>query len=62
MHGQLRELGNSGRHLYLWFERYQDLLARGLAAELTLDAAHHAVYNVPRRARHRLAHGGLPHE
>ena len=38
-HEQLRELGNSGRHLYPWFERHQDVLARGLAAELALDAA-----------------------
>jgi hypothetical protein len=45
-HEQLRELGNSGRHLYPWFERHQDVLARGLAAELTLDAAQGAVYHV----------------
>lgn len=43
---QLRELGNSGRHLYPWFERHQDVLARGVAAELTLDAAQGAVYHV----------------
>lgn len=36
-HERLRELGNSGRHLYPWFERHQAVLARGLAAELTLD-------------------------
>jgi hypothetical protein len=40
------ELGNSGRPLYPWFERHQDVLARGLAAELALDAAHSAVYHV----------------
>jgi hypothetical protein len=45
-HERLRELGNSGRHLYPWFERHQDVLARGMAAELTLDAAHQAVYHV----------------
>jgi hypothetical protein len=45
-HELLRELGNSGRHLYPWFERHQDVLARGLAAELTLDAAQGAVYHV----------------
>jgi hypothetical protein len=45
-HEQLRELGNSGRHLYPWFERNQDVLARGMAAELTLDAAQGAVYHV----------------
>jgi hypothetical protein len=45
-HERLRELGNSGRHLYPWFERHQDALARGMAAELTLDAAHQAVYHV----------------
>jgi hypothetical protein len=45
-HEQLRELGNSGRHLYAWFERHQDVLARGMAAELTLDAAHQAVYHL----------------
>lgn len=45
-HEQLRELGNSGRHLYPWFERHQDVLARGMAAELTLDAAQGAVYHV----------------
>jgi hypothetical protein len=45
-HEQLRELGNSGRHLHPWFERHQDVLARGMAAELTLDAAQCAVYHV----------------
>ncbi len=45
-HEQLRELGSGGRHLYPWFERHQDVLARGLAAELALEAAHHAVYHV----------------
>jgi len=45
-HERLRELGNSGRHLYPWFERHQDVLARGMAAELTLDAADSAVYHV----------------
>ena len=45
-HEQLRELGNTGRHLYPWFERHQDVLARGMAAELTLDAAHQAAYHV----------------
>ena len=43
-HERLRELGNSGRHLYPWFERHQHALGRGLAAELTLNAA--AVYHV----------------
>ena len=42
-HEQLRQLGNSGRHLYPWFERHRAVLARGLAAELTLDAAQSAV-------------------
>jgi hypothetical protein len=32
--------------LYPWFGRHQDVLARGMAAELTLDAAHQAVYHV----------------
>ena len=45
-HDQLRELGNSGRHLYPWFERHEDVLGRGLAAELVLKAAHSAVYHV----------------
>jgi hypothetical protein len=45
-HEQLRALASSGRHLYPWFERHQDVLARGLAAELALEAAHHAVYQV----------------
>src|SRR5437588_4688166 len=45
-HEQLRELGNSGRHLHLWFERHKGVLARGMAAELTLDAAQGAVYHV----------------
>jgi hypothetical protein len=45
-HEQLRELGNRRRHLYPWFERHRDVLARGMAAELTLDAAHQAVYHV----------------
>jgi hypothetical protein len=45
-HEQLRELGNGGRHLYPWFERHQDTLARRLAAELTVDAAQGAVYHV----------------
>jgi hypothetical protein len=44
-HDQLRELG--GRHLYPWFEQHEDLLARGLAAELALGAPHRAVYHVP---------------
>ena len=45
-HERLRELGKSGRHLHPWFERHQDVLAREMAAELTLDAAHSAVYHV----------------
>jgi hypothetical protein len=45
-HEQLRELGNAGRHLYPWFERHEDILGRGLAAELALNAAHSAVYHV----------------
>ena len=44
-HEQLRELGSSGRHLYPWFERHRDVLARGLAAEVALDAAQSAVYH-----------------
>jgi hypothetical protein len=46
-HEQLRELGNSERHPYPWFERHQEVLARGMAAELALDAAHRAVYHLP---------------
>jgi hypothetical protein len=42
-HNQLRELGDSGRNLYPWFERHEQALGRGLAAELVLEAAHHAV-------------------
>lgn len=45
-HERLRELDKSGRHLYPWFERHQDVLARGMAAELTLDAAHSVVYHL----------------
>jgi hypothetical protein len=45
-HERLRELGNSGRHAYPWFERHEAALGRGLAAELVLGAAHHAVYHV----------------
>jgi hypothetical protein len=45
-HERLRELGNAGRHLYPWFERHEDVLGRGLAAELVLEAAHSAVYHV----------------
>jgi hypothetical protein len=45
-HERLRELGNSGRHLHRWFERHEDVLARGLAAERALGAAHDAVYHV----------------
>jgi hypothetical protein len=45
-HERLRELGNSGRHLYPWFERHEEALARGLAAERVLGAAHDAVYHV----------------
>lgn len=45
-HEQLRELGKAGRHLYPWFERHEEVLARGLAAELALDAAHRAAYHV----------------
>jgi hypothetical protein len=45
-HEQLRQLGSGGRHLYPWFERHQGALARGLAAEVALDAAHSAVYHV----------------
>jgi hypothetical protein len=45
-HEQLRELGNSGRHLHPWFERHENVLARGLAAELTLGAASSAVHHV----------------
>jgi hypothetical protein len=45
-HEQLRELGRGGRHLYPWFEQHEEALARGLAAELSLDAPHRAVYHV----------------
>lgn len=45
-HDQLRELGSAGRHLYPWFERHEDVLGRGLAAELVLEAAHSALYHV----------------
>jgi hypothetical protein len=45
-HERLRELGNSGRHMCMWFERHQEVLARGMAAELTLDAAQGAVYHL----------------
>jgi hypothetical protein len=45
-HEQLRELGNSGRHLHPCLERHQHALGRGLAAELTLNAAQGAVYHV----------------
>ena len=45
-HEQLRELGNSGRHLHPWFERHHDVLARGMAAELTLDGAQSAAYHL----------------
>ena len=45
-HEQLRELGTSGRHLYPWFERHRAVLARGMAAELSLDAAQSAVYHL----------------
>jgi hypothetical protein len=45
-HEQLRQLGSGGRHLYPWFERHQEVLLRGLAAEVALDAAHSAVYHV----------------
>ncbi|MGZ6662752.1 MAG: hypothetical protein ACXVHL_36130 [Solirubrobacteraceae bacterium] len=45
-HEQLRELGNSGRHLYPWFERHQGALGRGPAAEPTVDAAQSAVYHL----------------
>ena len=51
-HERLRELGNSGRHLYPWFERHHDVLAPGLAAELTLDGAQSAAY-------HRLGAPGI---
>lgn len=43
-HDQLRQLG--GRHLYPWFEQHEDVLARGLAAELALEIPHRAVYHV----------------
>lgn len=45
-HEQLRELGNAGRHLYPWFERHEEVLGRGMAAEVVLEAAHSAVYHV----------------
>ncbi len=45
-HEQLRELRSSGRHLHPWFERHEEVLARGLAAERALGAAHDAVYRV----------------
>jgi hypothetical protein len=45
-HEQLGELGRTGRHLYPWFERHQEAVGRGLAAELALGAAHGAVYHL----------------
>ena len=45
-HEQIRKLGQCGRHLYPWFERHQDVLARGLAAEPALEAANGAAYHV----------------
>ena len=45
-HEQLRELGNSGRHLYPWFEQHEEVLGRGLAAEFALKAASGAAYHV----------------
>ena len=60
-HEQLRELGNSGRHLYPWFERHQHALGRGLAAELTLKRRPGRRLPRPWRARHRVAHRRLPH-
>jgi hypothetical protein len=45
-HEQLRELGQRLRHLYPWFEQHKESLARGLAAELSLDSPHRAVYHV----------------
>jgi hypothetical protein len=46
VHEQLRELGNSGRHLYPWFEEHEEVLGRGLAAEFALKAASGAAYHV----------------
>ena len=43
-HDQLRKLGL--RHLYPWFEQHEEVLARGLAAELALALPHRAVYHV----------------
>ncbi|MGO9901428.1 MAG: hypothetical protein ACLP0J_17490 [Solirubrobacteraceae bacterium] len=45
-HEQLRDLGSSGWHLYPWFERRRDVLARGLAADVALDAAQSVVYYI----------------
>ena len=59
-HEQLRELGNAARHLYPWFERHEDVLGRGLAAEVVLEVAHSAVYHVL-GAKHRVTHRRLPH-
>jgi hypothetical protein len=46
-HEQLRELGHEGRHLYPWFERCENALAWGLAAEYELDVIYGAAYHVP---------------
>jgi hypothetical protein len=45
-HEQLRELGHDGRHLYPWFERCENALAWGLAAEYELDIIYGAAYHV----------------
>jgi hypothetical protein len=45
-HERLRDLGQGGRHLYPWFEQHEGILALGLAAELSLEVPHRAVYHV----------------
>lgn len=43
---EIRRLSEQGRHLYHWFERNQDVLALGLAAEQQLDTGNRAAYHV----------------
>ena len=43
---QIRVLDQQGRHLYGWFERHRDTLARGLAAEQRLNTFDRAAYHV----------------
>lgn len=43
---RIRALGEQGRHLFDWFERNRDVLARGLASEQQLNRSDRAVYLV----------------